>query len=898
VGSSDTLRSVIDAGRSSKRLDELSSARVVGKIAQQIHAAQQKAGAGKAVGPISPAHIKLAENGEATLDITPGASLGYSAPEQTMGGNGDRRSDVFSLGTVLWEALTHQRLFDAMNDAAVRMAVQEREIQAPSEVNANIPAELSAICMRALARNPADRYQSLKAMAVEIEEFLEEAGYGDDDTKIAAYLASLGDTSRPVKIDMPPLTRPASSSQPPASERAKTPSGAALAAALANASTSSSANKGLPQASPATTAVGVPKLADWQDSAQTAHSHSAPPPNAAPVVPADASPSASAATPLPPVLPSGSTPMRNDKATIIGVSIPKATVEAKHTEAKNGEAKQPAMLVDAPATSNGAKANDAKIVQDKHGAIVDDGKMTLVDNQPPEVVVPKLVDGKLPSAIPTVAVSAVAPADAAAKAAEPAKPADAKAAEAKPDAKAADTKAADAKAAVPAKPAAHADAKKPERAGSQSDAPKRPGSHSDAQRPGSHSDAKSPHPVAAVSLGPGPGGRDSKDLLGNWGWGTDKHAAITDGYAGDDDYDFHAEHNPKKTLMYVIGGGFALAALVTILALSFGGSSSKKKATAAEKQVDTSRTAVDTPAPTPAPPPSEPAQVAAAPAGSAGSDTASASGATPVAESGSAGSAAAQPAVDPAAEAARIEQEKQQAAEQAKQAELAKAEAAKQEAARLAAEKEAAKKAEADQKAEAARLAAEAKKTEADKKAEAARLAAEAKKAEAARIAADKEAKRQEAARIAAEKAQAKKAEAARLAAEKEAKRKEAARVAAEKAAKQPKTTARPTTTARPATAKKPETKVATAPKVDVEATYRQGLQQFARGDTNGALASLRQALAANPNYAPTWRGMGLVYEKLGEKDQARTAFKRYLQLAPSAGDAEQIRSRLERLGS
>ena len=65
-----------------------------------------------------------------------------------------------------------------------------------------------------------------------------------------------------------------------------------------------------------------------------------------------------------------------------------------------------------------------------------------------------------------------------------------------------------------------------------------------------------------------------------------------------------------------------------------------------------------------------------------------------------------------------------------------------------------------------------------------------------------------------------------------------------------------------------------------------------------GALASLRTSLAANPNYPPTWRGLGLVFEKLGEKDQARAAFKRYLQLAPSAGDAENIRSRMERLGS
>src|SRR4026208_2370275 len=103
VGSTETLRSVIDAGRSSKRLDELSSARVIGKIALQAHAAQQKAGAGKAVGPITPAHVRLSSTGEATLESGEGSALGYSSPEQSLGGLGDRRSDVFSLGAVLWE---------------------------------------------------------------------------------------------------------------------------------------------------------------------------------------------------------------------------------------------------------------------------------------------------------------------------------------------------------------------------------------------------------------------------------------------------------------------------------------------------------------------------------------------------------------------------------------------------------------------------------------------------------------------------------------------------------------------------------------------------------------------------------------------------------------------------
>jgi serine/threonine-protein kinase len=87
-------------------------------------------------------------------------------------------------------------------------------------------------------------------------------------------------------------------------------------------------------------------------------------------------------------------------------------------------------------------------------------------------------------------------------------------------------------------------------------------------------------------------------------------------------------------------------------------------------------------------------------------------------------------------------------------------------------------------------------------------------------------------------------------------------------------------------------------PRVDPAAAYRTGLQQYARGDTAGALATFRGSLAGSPSFAPTWRGLGLVYEKLGNKSQARQAFRRYLQLAPTAGDADQIRDRMERLGS
>jgi hypothetical protein len=88
----------------------------------------------------------------------------------------------------------------------------------------------------------------------------------------------------------------------------------------------------------------------------------------------------------------------------------------------------------------------------------------------------------------------------------------------------------------------------------------------------------------------------------------------------------------------------------------------------------------------------------------------------------------------------------------------------------------------------------------------------------------------------------------------------------------------------------------ASANKVDANAAYKTGIQQFARGDANGALATFKASLQSNPEFAPTWRGIGMVYEKLGKRGQAKTAFRKYLALSPNASDAEQIRERMGRL--
>jgi hypothetical protein len=82
----------------------------------------------------------------------------------------------------------------------------------------------------------------------------------------------------------------------------------------------------------------------------------------------------------------------------------------------------------------------------------------------------------------------------------------------------------------------------------------------------------------------------------------------------------------------------------------------------------------------------------------------------------------------------------------------------------------------------------------------------------------------------------------------------------------------------------------------DASALYKQGVQAFVRGDTKGALAALQKAKAVNPSFGPTWRVLGQVYRKLGEKGQAKAAFERYLSLEPRASDAAQIRQQMNQL--
>jgi len=112
---------------------------------------------------------KAAVRFHTTRDNQIKGKLPYMSPEQLRGEDVDRRTDVYSVGVLLWELLTGQRLFTASNQAAIFGAVLEQAVPAPSRVVASIPPELDRLVLAALAKQRDKRPSSARELAVELE---------------------------------------------------------------------------------------------------------------------------------------------------------------------------------------------------------------------------------------------------------------------------------------------------------------------------------------------------------------------------------------------------------------------------------------------------------------------------------------------------------------------------------------------------------------------------------------------------------------------------------------------------------------------------------------------------------------------------------------------------------
>jgi len=100
-----------------------------------------------------------------------GTTLGtaaYMSPEQAAGKNVDARSDLFSLGVVLYELVTGRLPFEGENAAAILHRITTAEPEPPSRHKPDVPVDLEQIISRCLAKDPAERYQSATDLAADL----------------------------------------------------------------------------------------------------------------------------------------------------------------------------------------------------------------------------------------------------------------------------------------------------------------------------------------------------------------------------------------------------------------------------------------------------------------------------------------------------------------------------------------------------------------------------------------------------------------------------------------------------------------------------------------------------------------------------------------------------------
>ncbi len=143
--------------------------------------------------------VKLVDFGIAKTNLRAGATevgvikgkYGYMSPEQAWADPMDRRSDVFSAGVMLYELLTGSALYSASSVAELIAKVRRAEVAPPNRCRPEIPEQLSAIVMKALALEPSDRYQSALEMGDALREQLYRNSQAPSGARLGRYVVEL-----------------------------------------------------------------------------------------------------------------------------------------------------------------------------------------------------------------------------------------------------------------------------------------------------------------------------------------------------------------------------------------------------------------------------------------------------------------------------------------------------------------------------------------------------------------------------------------------------------------------------------------------------------------------------------------------------------------------------------
>jgi serine/threonine protein kinase len=132
----------------------------------------------------------VAKKGRTEVGVIKG-KIPYMSPEQVQGEALDARSDLFSLGTMLYELTTGHKPFDGEGPADLSMKILNDTPKPPDFYVERFPTGLSDVIQRAMSKRQSDRYQSARELHEALEEFLLHAGIRSTSHDVAAYLDGL-----------------------------------------------------------------------------------------------------------------------------------------------------------------------------------------------------------------------------------------------------------------------------------------------------------------------------------------------------------------------------------------------------------------------------------------------------------------------------------------------------------------------------------------------------------------------------------------------------------------------------------------------------------------------------------------------------------------------------------
>lgn len=137
-------------------------------------------------------------------------SVHYISPEQAKGEFTDEKADIYSVGVVIYEMLTGKLPFDAESAVSVALMQVNKEPELPRTVNPDIPVGFEQITMKAMQKNPRDRYQSAAEVLLDLEDFRRNPNIKFDyttyfvDDRPTQFVNKIGDTQTVETV--PPVT--------------------------------------------------------------------------------------------------------------------------------------------------------------------------------------------------------------------------------------------------------------------------------------------------------------------------------------------------------------------------------------------------------------------------------------------------------------------------------------------------------------------------------------------------------------------------------------------------------------------------------------------------------------------------------------------------------------------